>query len=365
MSSLLHMPDGVCKFLGKLASDALIHYDPLTKSTYIFCMTDGVKVVTMRNVKPPWDGDLLLPSQVTSNLKPGYYNVVDRQDYKLVQVYTSADGESGLSIMYNLYPNISYIRPAEYVSLLTNSNYLSRVIPDEIIDMYSIVSQVGSTINRAIEIRDGMAYMNAKGVNVVIRDLTHNNVAFSLTKGKMQFINLFKPSNIKVRVDGKQVVLRHDSSGGISYFSIFGKMTTSSPPNLKVLDRQEPIFTSQATFTTLYSMLATLKENKHIPLILRVDTSGLCSVRQGLVDTILPVAMANRPTVAFSVDACTFKKCIAKVREVCTFSVYKDKFTIEAGKLLIVGEVRIEGFTKQTTDGLDELANTLAVSQGE
>ena len=362
MSNRLHMPEAVCKFLSGLNSDALLHYDKLTNTTYIFCMVDGIKVVALRGVKPPWDGDLLLPAQITVNLRAGYYSVMEHQDYKLIQVFTSDESDAGIAIMYNLYHNITYIRPADLLPLLTNSNYLSKVIPDEIIIMYSIVSQIGSTINRAIEIRDGMAYMNAKGVNVVIKDLAHSNISFSLTKGKMNFINMFKPSTIKVRVDGKQVVLRHDATSSLSFYSIFGRMTTSSPPNLKVLDKQEPVFTSQATFTSLFNMLASIKENKHIPLVLRVSTDGICSVRQGLVDTIIPVAMANKPTIGFSVDACTFKKCIAKIKSVCTFSVYRDKFTIEAGKLLIVGEVSIEGVKGTSPDGLSELASSLGES---
>ena len=343
MSRLL-LTESMCKFLSSLHADTLITYDRLSDSTYIIVAVDGVKAIRLQGVNPRWSEPLVLPAQITSNLQPGYYEIEQQEGFKLLKVFATEDTDN-FSVIYRLYPNTHYLRATDYIPILTAGGYLPNVIPREILHMYSVVTQIGSTINKAVEFSEGKAYMSAKDVKVVLRGLQHTNVNFSLTKNKMSFLTQFGVQNISVLFRDNTVSLKYKESETVSFYSIFGKMTTSTVPKIEILEKREPLYTTMMDVRKLQSLLTTAKENKNLQIMLDFNVSGMCSIKQGTVITFIPMPVEVLPTVNFSIDAITFKKCVAKFKAPVLFKLYKETFTIEYGNMIIIGGARIAGLT--------------------
>ena len=343
MSNCLQIDKELCSFLSKAKSEALLTYHEPSKASYIVIAKDGVKIVKLPGVELDTGVTIMIPEKIASNLVPGFYSISYDKDKIALACFNSEKmlGKD-LQVAYTLPHSLTSLSIKDYLSVINNKNYISGIIPKDILILYSIVGNVSTTTSKAIEFGKGIAYMSAPDVKVVMTGLK-NGYDYTITNTKMWFLQMFGAHNIQVTsIENKMALKTMGADGRTEYFFIFSKLRTSNPPNLALLDRMGPVYVTQLSVSSLGNVLAGLVKNKHNPARVVFSPNGSASLTQEKSTIIVPLNVTSISNVQFSIDADLLKRCISKIGSKCIFKVFpNNNFELSNKSISVIGGCEI------------------------
>ena len=339
MMDCLHVTEQLSAFLGKVASTAIVTFDAATNCTYMLLFKDGLKVVKIKGDVLDGIGNVIIPQSIASHMIPGFYSFFETEDDVVMFCYKSVrQKEEELMVSYKMPKSAVSHTLHDYLPILNSPNYVDSSLPNELLTLYSIVGNVSSVTNKAIEFGSGIAYMSSPGVKVVLSNVKLTQ-EFMLVSTKFWFLTMFGTKNIDVAVKDNNLSFRARGEGNdITFYMVFPKIKTSNTPNIKRLLDMTPVYTTKLQVGTLNILLSGLIKNKHNPARIEFGTEGAAILRQDNSSVIVPLHSSSLTPVPFSIDADLLKRCVSRIGKDCVLRVYpNNNFLLEAGNIRIIG----------------------------